>query len=65
MSMNQQKLIIALYVNPENVTFFDSFGVEHIPENSLKIKILQQNILIWDYNFIVKRITRITIIFGK
>ena len=65
MSMNQQKLIIALYVNPENVTFFDSFGIEHIPENSLKIKILQQNILIRDYNFIVKRTTRNTIVFGK
>ena len=23
---------IALYVNAENVTYFDSFGVEHIPE---------------------------------
>ena len=31
-------------MNPENVTFFDSFGIEHIPENSLKIKILQQYI---------------------
>ena len=23
---------IALYVNAKNLTFFDSFGVEHIPE---------------------------------
>ena len=23
---------IALYVNAENVTYFDSFGVEHIPK---------------------------------
>ena len=52
-------------MNPENVTFFDSFGIEHIPENSLKIKILQQNILIRDYNFIVKRTTRNTNVFGK
>ena len=42
-------------MNPENVAFFDSFGIEHIPENSLKIKILQQNIY---YNFIVKRTTK-------
>ena len=34
---------IALYASTENVTYFDSFGVEHIPkklENSLKIRIL-------------------------
>ena len=23
---------IAIYVNAENVTYFDSFGVEHIPK---------------------------------
>ena len=23
---------IGVYVNPENVTYFDSFGVEHIPK---------------------------------
>ena len=36
---------IALYVNAENVTYFDSFGVKHIPKeigNSLEIKILQR-----------------------
>ena len=36
---------IALYVNAENVTYFDSFGVEHIRNfigNSLEIKILQR-----------------------
>ena len=37
---------IALYVNVNNIIYFDSFGVEHIPkkksENSLVIKILQQ-----------------------
>ena len=36
---------IALHVNAENVTFFDSFGVERIPKeikNSLKMKISQQ-----------------------
>ena len=35
---------IALYVNTENVTYFDSFGIEHILkkiENSLEIEILQ------------------------
>ena len=35
----------ALYVNAGNVTYFDTFGVEHILKkikNSLKIKILQQ-----------------------
>ena len=34
---------IALYVNASNVTYFDNFGVEHIPiktENSLEIKVL-------------------------
>ena len=25
-------LSIALYVNDDNVTYFDSFGVEHIPK---------------------------------
>ena len=25
---------IALYVNVKNVTYFDSFGVEHIPEEN-------------------------------
>ena len=36
---------IALYVNNNNVTFFGSFGVEHIPKklkNSLATKILKQ-----------------------
>ena len=33
---------IALYVNAKNVTFFESFEVEHIPkENSLKVKTYQ------------------------
>ena len=27
---------IALYVNTENVTYFDSFGVEHIPKEIRK-----------------------------
>ena len=27
---------IALYVNAENVTYFDSFGVEHIPKEIKK-----------------------------
>ena len=27
---------IALYVNAENVTYFNSFGVEHIPKESIK-----------------------------
>ena len=27
---------IALYVNNNNVTYFDSFGVEHIPKKKLK-----------------------------
>ena len=34
---------IALYVNAKNITYFDSFGVEHVPkkiDNSLEIKIL-------------------------
>ena len=32
-----------MYVNAENVTYFDSFGVEHIPkeiEHLLELKIL-------------------------
>ena len=28
---------IALYVNAENLTYFDSFGVEHIPEEIIKL----------------------------
>ena len=39
---------IALYVNDNNVTYFDSFGVEHIPKeikNSLEIKILQRIVI--------------------
>ena len=35
---------IVLYVNAENVTYFDSFGIEHILkkiENSLEIETLQ------------------------
>ena len=34
---------IALYVNAENIIYFDSFGIEHIPKeirNSLEIKVL-------------------------
>ena len=34
---------IALYINDDNVTYFDSFGVEHTPKklrNSKEIKIL-------------------------
>ena len=27
---------ITLYVNGNNVTYFDSFGVRHIPKNRLK-----------------------------
>ena len=38
---------IALYVNAENVTYFDGFGVKHIPqnlENSLEIKNIKASI---------------------
>ena len=28
---------IALYINAENVTYFDSFGVEHIPKEIIKL----------------------------
>ena len=27
---------LLLYVNADNVTYFDSFGVEHIPKRNLK-----------------------------
>ena len=51
---------IALYVNSENVTYFDSFGVEHIPKEIIKIignKNIVTNIyriqvfdsIIWEY----------------
>ena len=35
---------VALYVNSNDVTYFDSFGVEHIPKEIkiLKIKTLKQ-----------------------
>ena len=36
MSMNQQELI-ALYLNGNNVTYFDSFGIKHIPKENKKI----------------------------
>ena len=29
---------ITLYVNAESVTYFDSFGVEHIPKEIKKLK---------------------------
>ena len=48
---------IALYVNAENVTYFDSFGVEHIPKQIRKsignIKYYNkylQNLSIWFNN---------------
>ena len=34
---------VALYVNAENVTYFDNFGVEHIPKEIIKV-IRNQNI---------------------
>ena len=38
MSISQQESThwIALYVNTKNVTYFDSFGVEHIPKKIRK-----------------------------
>ena len=35
---------MALYVNAENVTYFDSFGVEHIPKEFKKF-IRKKNII--------------------
>ena len=35
--MNLGTLWIALYVNDKIVTYFDSFGVEHIPKEIKKI----------------------------
>ena len=35
--MNQQELIgLLLYVNTKNVTYYDSFGFEHIPKETRK-----------------------------
>ena len=34
---------IALYVNTENVTYFDSFGVEHIPKENVKKTFIEYN----------------------
>ena len=49
MNLDEYKSIgshsISLFVNDNNVTYFDSFGVEHIPKEirkSLEIKILQR-----------------------
>ena len=36
---------INLYVNGDNVTYFDSFGVEHVPKKSQKL-IGNKNIII-------------------
>ena len=41
---------IALYVNGENVTNFDSFGVEHIPKQ-IKKSIGNTNIITYVYRF--------------
>ena len=35
---------VALYVNDNNVTYFDSFGVEHIPKEIKKV-LRNKNIL--------------------
>ena len=35
---------IALYVNAKNLTYFDSFGVEHIPEEIINF-IANKNII--------------------
>ena len=54
---------VALYVNAENVIYFDRFGFDHIPkgirkffgnknielENSLEIKILKQTFIEYKY----------------
>ena len=32
MSINQQKLLDSFHVNDDNVTYFNRFGVENIPE---------------------------------
>ena len=41
-NLNEYKSVrthcIAFYVNDDNVTFFDSFGVEHIPKDIKKLK---------------------------
>ena len=48
MSLNQQELIVQfLYVNGNNMIYFDSFGVEHIPKEVKKFignKIIITNI---------------------
>ena len=35
---------VALYVNNKTITYFDSFGVEHIPKEIMKL-IVQKNII--------------------
>ena len=39
MSLNQQEVIgqLALYVNDNNIMYFDSFGTERIPKDILKL----------------------------
>ena len=44
MSMNHCTHCIALHVNTKNVTYFDSFGVEHIP-NKIRKFIEKKNII--------------------
>ena len=41
---------IALYVNGENVTYFNSFGVEHIPKQ-IKKSTGNTNIITYVYRF--------------
>ena len=37
MNLDEYESISSVYVNAENLTYFDSFGVENVP-NSLEIK---------------------------
>ena len=50
---------IALYVNDNNIIYFDSFGVEHIPKENKKF-VANKNMLMWIllysiYSFCVKK----------
>ena len=50
---------IALYVNDNNIIYFDSFGVEHIPKETKKF-VANKNMLMWIllysiYSFCVKK----------
>ena len=45
---------IALYVNNKTVTYFDSFGVEHIPKKKIKKFFNNKNMIFLEYKHMIQ-----------